>query len=163
MRLRSRWRGQCSKPLCQLHMSCFRAVLFFYPPTAHLISVKCKHVQGRAGEWQGDWWRAAERPSVCMCVCVVFVWDGLWVGSPHHLKNPSICLCLVLSGNLPARCGATSLATPNSTIHAHATQPPLSLHITEPRHKQGSQMHEVLLWISCFRILLKSQEKTLIN
>lgn len=47
-----------------------------------------------------------------VCVCVVFV--GWPLGRvPHCLKYPSICL--VLPRNLPARCGATSLATPNSS------------------------------------------------
>lgn len=63
---------------------------------AHQISVKCKHVQGRAGGWQGDWWRAAERPSAC--VCVLCLSADLWVRSlttstipPSASYSPGTC------------------------------------------------------------------------
>lgn len=84
--LSSCWRGQRGEPLRQFHMSCF----VFLP------------------WWLGDWWRAAERSGVCV-LCL----SAGTLGRVTTSRVPPSGL--VFPGNLPARCGSSLLATPNST------------------------------------------------
>lgn len=107
---------------------------------AHQISVKCKHVQGRAGGWQGDWWRAAERPSACVCVCYVCRLTSGYGPSPplqslHLPRTPQEPASQMWSHST----GNFKFHHLNMVIHTHAMQPPLSLHCC----KQGSQKHKV--------------------
>lgn len=134
---------------------CFSALLFF-TDGGHWLWGKCKHAEGRAGGRQGDWWGADERS--CVCAGCVFVWP---LGRVlHHLSSSSICLMLL--GNLPARCGATSLATLkfhhlSSLTYRHATQPQTFTSHTRAGCKQGSQKNRV--WaLECFSTLSKSQD-----
>lgn len=100
------WRGQRGAPLCQFHVSCFVAVLFFpRPGVRSLLNVNTF----KAG-LEGD--RETNEGLLKGCVCDEFV--GWPRGrEPHHLKPPSICL--PLPRNLRARCRANPLATSNST------------------------------------------------
>lgn len=149
------WRGQRGEPLCFTcsAASYFSTLLLFQ--TAHQISVKCKHVEGRARGWQGDWWRAAERPSVYVCVCCV-CWLGPWVGSlSTSSPPPSVSYS---PRNLPARCGTTPLATPNSTtslrwstltqrrLHFHFTWHSRAVNIVADEERRSLAYFSVLAW-----------------
>ena len=116
-------------------------LLFVHPlvfsEMAHQISVKCKHVQGRAGRWQRDWWAGPLKGLVCVCVCVCVCMCVLclaygWGPSPPrtslHLPRYSPEAC---QPDVEHSAGNPKFHHLTMVIHTHTTQTPLSLDWTE--------------------------------